>query len=271
MAVDDLYCELLTDADLRLVRQVTGARQPLEEALASPVLERRVFGPGLELGVSPPLGFAVAVNRAARMLEEASWVAERSPLGGGTTRSRVPVFDVASLRSLVGDPWRRFSLVQLLSSYTKVASGVTWVRSARGWQRRRFSELDPGRLAELVEALTPLERPGAYRRLGDLTLFLSGVFPDAPHRYPLRTKATLAKVSGLGPEALELEGLKLLEVVGSEAYRRAREAAELVGLPVTASLRTAADLGGRFDQARRFLNLVTDRYLFPMRAGWFGR
>jgi hypothetical protein len=29
------------------------------------------------------------------------------------------------------------------------------------------------------------------------------------------------------------------------------------------------DLASRFDQARRFLNLLTDRYLFPFRSRWF--
>ena len=29
-------------------------------------------------------------------------------------------------------------------------------------------------------------------------------------------------------------------------------------------------LHASFDVARRFLNLLTDRYLFPLRDGWFG-
>ena len=43
---------------------------------------------------------------------------------------------------------------------------------------RRFSELDPVRMAGLLEAVPQAERPGVYRRLGDVALFLTGVFPD---------------------------------------------------------------------------------------------
>ena len=34
------------------------------------------------------------------------------------------------------------------------------------------------RLAGLLDAVPQAERPGVYRRLGDATLFLTGVFPD---------------------------------------------------------------------------------------------
>jgi hypothetical protein len=30
-----------------------------------------------------------------------------------------------------------------------------------------------------------------------------------------------------------------------------------------------AEIAGRFVEARRFLNVVTDRYLFPLRERWF--
>ena len=47
-----------------------------------------------------------------------------------------------------------------------------------------------------------------------------------------------------------------------------RIAADLTPLPpVRALLSDAAD---GFDVARRFLNMLTDRYLFPLRDGWFG-
>ena len=39
-------------------------------------------------------------------------------------------------------------------------------------------------------------------------------------------------------------------------------------LPTTRALLLDAAEG--FDLARRFLNLVTDRYLFPLRDGFFG-
>jgi hypothetical protein len=43
---------------------------------------------------------------------------------------------------------------------------------------RRYNELDPVRLAGLLDAVPAAEQPGVYRRLGDVALFLTGVFPD---------------------------------------------------------------------------------------------
>ena len=39
--------------------------------------------------------------------------------------------------------------------------------------------------------------------------------------------------------------------------------------PLAALSRTLGEISQRFDQARRFLNHLTDRYLFPVRARWF--
>ena len=75
-------------------------------------------------------------------------------------------------------PRHRLFLAELLASYTHVASGSVMVATRRGLRRQRFSELDPVRLAGLLEVVSREERPGILRRMGDLALFLTGVFPD---------------------------------------------------------------------------------------------
>jgi hypothetical protein len=42
------------------------------------------------------------------------------------------------------------------------------------------------------------------------------------------------------------------------------------GAAMTAGLAVAAEMGERFGEARRVLNVVSDRYLFPLRERWFG-
>jgi hypothetical protein len=59
----------------------------------------------------------------------------------------------------------------------------------------------------------------------------------------------------------------LLEELGRRWYRLCAEA---VAPPRSRDLDVVAELPDRFDQARRILNLVTDRYLFPLRERWFG-
>ena len=270
--VEFLYHQHLNDTDRRLLQRVVGADVPVSVALGSSAMEATVFGSDarreLSVGVSPFLAFATAVHRTATALETATFVEER-----WAPRIRIPVFDVAALRTLLSDPARRYFLVELLASYTRVASGVTWTRTARGWRRRRFSEMDPGRLAELLEVVEPSEHPGIYRRLGDLALFLLGVFPDHP---PALTSGAatdrLLRVSGMGAAegTDDLDTKALLELLGARCYRAAVASAVAAGQPVTTTLAVAGHMAEHFRDARRVLNAVTDRYLFPVREQWFG-
>ncbi len=169
------YREHLTASDVAVLGELRD--RPLTAVLSSPEVERTVFGPDAMTDplrtVSPFLTFAVAVHRTAERLAGATYVEEW--IG---PRRRVPVFAVEPLRQLLADPRRRFFFVELLASYTRVVSGSTWTATRRGWRRRRFSELDPVQLAELLATAPPAELPGVLRRLGDLALFLTGVFPD---------------------------------------------------------------------------------------------
>jgi hypothetical protein len=268
--VELLYRQQLTSSDLGLLREAVGPEVPLMAALGSPATEEAVFGvrshAGVEVGVSPFLAFATAVHRTAARLETVSFVEER-----WGPRVRIPLFDVAALRSLVSDQLRRWFLIELLASYTRVSSGVTWTRTPRGWRRRRFSELDPASLAEQLEVVAPTERPGVYRRLGDLALFLLGVFPDHLPDLAGATGDRMLRLSGMRSGAgQELGGQALLEYLGSRWYMAAVASATSSGLPVTAPLAVAGHIGEHFGDARRVVNAVTDRYLFPVREQWFG-
>lgn len=267
--VELLYRQHLTCSDRDLLEGVIGQDLPLTCALALPAVEEAVFGEqvqvGVTVGVSPFLAFATAVHRTAARLEHVSFVEER-----WAPRVRVPVFDVVALRDLLSDPLRRWFLVELLASYTRVSSGVTWSRTARGWRRRRFSELDPACLAEQLQYVGRSERPGVYRRLGDLALFLLGVFPDHLPTLGGPSGDRLLRLSGVGTDgARERDGQALLELLGSRWYSAAEAAARAAGAPVTGSLSVAGYMGEHFAEARRVLNAVTDRYLFPIREQWF--
>jgi hypothetical protein len=182
----------------------------------------------------------------------------------------VPVFDTGSLRDFGADPFRRIFLAQLLASYTKVASGSTFVRTSRGWRRRRFSELDPMRLIELAEMVPEAERPSVYRRLGDLSLFLTGIFPDYAGERMIAERERRQLERALGAADRERserqDGVWLLEQIGRRAYRIALQGADRRA----AMAGVLAEISENFAAARRVLNFLTDRYLFPMRRQWFG-
>jgi hypothetical protein len=249
----------------------------LERTLASPaagdlLLRGHPEDPEREplVAASPFLTFAVAVEQVTAELDGARYV--REWVG---PRQRVPVLGGDDLRELLDDRRRRVFLAALLTSYTRVASGSVWRRTERGWRRQRFSELDPVRLAATLEVLPEARHAAVHRRLGDLSLFLAGFFPDhtasrAFRPIDLQRLGRAAAVAGpagdvLG-EALEARGgVGLLEQLGARWYRLAARAAPPAGAPA----RLLDAIAERFVQARRALNVLADRHLFPSPRGWF--
>lgn len=279
------YLEHLTDTDIALLVHVShvGDREGLHEflgesedrlrgLLSSEALGDALFGSGDEeslLRASPFLIFAVLISRAHADLEQAQFVEEWL----GPAR-RIPVFEVHALRSFSADLAHQLFLAELLTSYTRVASGSFWVHTARGWQRRRYSELDLMRLVEMLDIVPEGERPALLRRLGDLALFLTGVFPDFTGSRMFRPTARRRLQSAVMAEGGaeegqrhpdDVSGLDFLELIGSASYRQASIATERL----SGTAGTLRDMAGGFGQARRVLNFVTDRYLFPFREQWF--
>ena len=245
----------------------------IEAALADPVTLDNLFGPEsaepLAI-VSPVLVFAVVIGRGASEIGDHHHVPERFG-----SRLTLPVFDGDRLARFTSTPASRAFLVELLGSYTRVLSGPRWEKSRGRWRRRRFSEMNPAQLAQLAADLPIEERAGAYRRLGDLALFLNGVFPDHSTRQSL-SPIELDRIVRSLPPGERIESSKLLAAeridstgpvlaaLGPSWYRLA---ARLVPLPDMASqLDHVAD---HFEPARRFLNFVTDRYLWPRRDHLF--
>jgi hypothetical protein len=287
LLVGSEYASHLTDADLALLASAaaaqgdTGATGPVDASrlrgdpaallrlLEHPGVSRAVLGegdPGRAVPVSPFLVFAVFVQRAAAELASVGHVPER--MG---PRQRVPLFDAPALRDFLAAPARRLFLAELLASFTRVASGRYWARAGGRARARRFSELDPVRLAGLLDAVPQAERPGVYRRLGDVTLFLTGVFPDyASSRAlgPVNAARLLraARLPAAQQERLAAEpAIELLEHLGARWYRAARDLAPVA----TTRLTVVGEVADRFRQARRVLNHVADRYLFPPGNPWF--
>ncbi len=271
------YLDHLTDDDLRVLAAVAGldaaragelrGRPAAVLALVErPELFPRVYGRGRAgpVSISPFLAFLVAVEQATRDLATARFVAERS-----APRERVPVFDTPRLRDFLTDPMRRLFLAELLTSFVRVASGRFWTRTPRGWRAQRYSELDPVGLAQLAAQAPRADRPGLYRRLGDVALFLTGVFPDYAQLHALAPldAARLLRAAGLRSDELgAAPPIQLLEELGSRWYRRA---AELTPVP-TARIAVVAQVAHRFRDARRVLNHIADRYLTRVGDPWFG-
>lgn len=282
------YLARLTDADLRALVHADAVRadratariealhrQPalLLDALDRPATSAAVLnlaGQGRAADrfalVSPFLLFAAAVHRTAADLAQASYAPERT-----APRQRIPLFDGGRLSAYLAAPRHRLFLADLLASFARISGGVVPARG--GQHRRRWNDADPHRLAVLLDAVPPAQRPPVWRRLGDLALFLAGVFPDAAERLvPDEAAATrLARRTLPGtapdarPESMPDGGAPdLIEWLGTRWYQQAARHA-----PGTAA-RDLRDHAEHFRPARRVLNTATDRYLLPYSADWLG-
>src|SRR6201996_6273253 len=282
VSVGDGYAEHITEADLRLIGAATGLPDgeagrlrghpdALERALTDPRGVEVIFGAESRAAqeaiiASPFLAFAAAVHRATADLAEVRYVAERA-----AARQQVPVFDAPELRDFLNSAARRLFLAELLTSFTRVTSGRYRVTVGGRSRTRRFSELDPVRLAGMLEAVPDESRPGLYRRLGDVALFLSGVFPDyVAGRVlgPVNAARLLraAQIPDGDRERLAAPpDLELLEHLGTRWYRSA-----LALAPVrTGRLTVVGEVADRFRQGRRVLNHIADRYLMGPDNPWF--
>ena len=185
-------------------------------------------------------------------------------------RQRVPLFDAPELRDFLGSPARRLFLAELLASFTRAAGGQ-YRAVVRGRPRaRRFSELDLARMAGQLETVPEADRPGVYRRLGDVALFLTGVFPDyaVAHALGPVSAARLLRAAQVPQRRHEqlaaAPAIDLFEYLGAQWYRVAWSLAPAR----TARLAVVAEVADRFRQARRVLNHITDRCLFPQGNPW---
>ncbi len=203
--------------------------------------------------VSPFLLFSVLVHRAAAELRDASFVNEWAGM-----KVRLPVFDIAGVHDFLTDPARLMFLSRLLTAFTRPTPLPVPVDD-------RFDLVS---IAHWLDAVPETDKVVLFERLGDLALFLSGVFPDKTGSTwisPIDAER-LGKTVDLDSEAilglcdsLGLGGLDAYETLGSEWYR------------AVSSSRPApmiADVSYRFRAARRVLNHVADRFLFDIEPGF---
>lgn len=201
--------------------------------------------------VSPFLLFSVLIHKTAEELRRASYVNEW--IG---PRARMPLFDVAPLQEFVEDPGRTLFLAVLLTSFAvpehpPVPAGPFDLHGMALW------------LDQVSDRVTLL------RRLGDLSLFLAGIFPDRTGTRPLRpVDAELLgrtvgmnadEMLGLCDPSVAAPGLDALETLGARWYAAA--VAEAGAPPVL------GDVAARFRSARRVLNHLADRYLYRLEPG----
>ncbi len=261
----------LTEADLDfLVRAVTTTRTDYErvkavvrgkaDLLAVMLDDERVFhrlveSPAAFLRVSPYFLFAVLLRQAQRDLRGRGFTMEASALG------TLPVFDAERAAQLLEDADIRDYIAGMLAGFTRVDRHEEFVWDGEELRRVTWSDFTVEDLEAMLELTEEDARFPLYRRLGDLCLFLTGMFADYLVARARKPSGRGARARGGRPEDIEA-----YEELGRRCYRRAAEAEAAARLGLEDVLARLAD---GFTLARKPLAVIAQRYIPLHRHRWF--
>ena len=213
---------------------------------------------GIFLSVTPALYFEVLLRRVQKHLETAKYTVEQSG------REAVPVFDTPEVVNFLARPQVLEYLAQMLASFVRIESYVTRVRVARGIRRRvRFSDMDVDSLVRLCTAADEPQRFRYYKRIADVCLFISGVFPSygasSPGRVPGNDGPTMTRRARRTSEDYEAQGRRFYRLAERHDAAQVLELSSVLGL-----------LAQHFASARKPLNFMAGHYLHSTKDELFG-
>lgn len=211
------------------------------------------------LRISPQLYFEVLLRKTHRQLKEAGYTIERSG------REMVPIFDLKEVNNLLSQNPVLTYLSDMLASFTKIESYSISYPVRKGiWRTIRYSDLDIDSLKKYGEWVDEEQRLAIYKRIGDVCLFIAGIFPEYAkfwQRYPASGEPR-PKFPGQiwrSMEEYEKEGKKFYESAAEHF------AARTTGLSEVFSL-----LHEYFNVAKKPLNFLPEHYLHYKRSYLFG-
>jgi hypothetical protein len=222
----------------------------LERMLQDPKLVQRLLRQEENLArVSPYFLFNVLLLQVRRDLTDTTYILEIDFKG-----KRIPVFEAKSVADLLADSAVRDYLADLLASFTRTNSGALYWKERGAWHKRRFSDIDLDDMIDLVQRIDPEMRPALYKRIADIALFLSGIFPDHLTVYAGRHQTKFSAKRTI--KNYEQQGKRFYGIAAREADRPEWRP----------SLETLAE---KFTLARWALNTLSDRYLRAHRNHYF--
>ncbi len=223
------------------------------------VLQRVLADDEAFLYLSPALYFEILLRNAARDMEASTHTMERAG------RQNIPVFDTDEVVGLLGQPQVLDYLAHMLASFTRIHSYVIPVRVRRGIRRRvRYNDMDIDSLKRFAAAAEGEQLFGLYKRIADVCLYVTGVFPDyalRDYRYPASGQVR-PQTTGRVRRSIEE-----YEEEGRRFYRLAEEH------PVAHSLNLSDTFGllrRHFIAARKPLSFIASNYLHSRKSQLFG-
>mgnify|MGYP000863199620 CR=1 FL=1 len=220
------------------------------------------------LKISPYLYFEILLRKAQRDLESKSYTIER------TGRESIPVFDSLKVAGFLDLPYVLEYLAHMLASFTRIQSYVVPVRVRKGIRRKvRYNDMDVDSLMKFASKADELERFSYYKRIGDVCLFVTGLFRG--HTYSEGADKSIRRDSNNQTKGSissawirrVRRSVEEYETEGKRFYRLAEE-------HPTASVLELTDVFGvlreQFSAARKPLSFISSRYLHSRQNKLFG-
>ena len=264
--LSDADCEFLISAAAHDAQDKDSIRRALHEDTglrAAMTGDGRVFARvmadnELFLKVSPALYFEVLVRRAIMDIGETGYTLER------TGSQSIPVFDTPEVIEVLRGPGVAEYLATMLASFTRIRSYTVPVRIRRGIRRRlRYNDMDVDSLIRLCSTTEDSQRFGLYKRIADVCLFVTGIFPGhafRSHRRPRDTSRPQSLLRSLRTlEEYEVEGRRFYRLAAEHPVSRTLEMTDMFSL-----------LREHFDAVSKPLVLLSTRYLHSRRDRLFG-
>jgi hypothetical protein len=210
------------------------------------------------VSVSPLFFFRVLLLRARRDLQKEIYTIERRQ------QQKVVLFDANRVVDFLSLPEVSDYLASMLASYTRTNSTTIPIRVRQGvWHRVRVSDLDVDSLIRYAQLLDEEQRFWVYRRIGDASLFLTGIFPEhisAKQTYPQSKGPRLRLTGSLFHNLEDYEGY------GRAFYRLAAQhpQARQEGLDGVLNI-----LSEHFILAEKPLTFIAARYLALRKHNYF--
>ena len=208
------------DARDRIARLLRDGGAVIERALDDERTHRALQAGGSPVQrLSPYLLFAVLLHR------------RRRASGGGDPGE-----------GLLASPWTRHYLAELLATFSRMPPGMVSLSLGGRSFRTPLHEVDLAALNKIALLASEAERLAIYRRLGDLTLFLSSVTAGSSEPVGSDRERVAPPYS---EEELEREGRRYYEY-----------AAQHRGAATSYLGRTLPELATRYGEARQLLRQV---------------
>ena len=224
------------------------------------VSDERVFSQVINdkesfLKISPSLYFEVLLRRAQKDLISSSYTIEREG------RGNIPVFDTGKVAGFLDTPNMLEYLANMLASFTRIRSFVVPVRVRKGIRRRvRYNDMDVDSLIDFAARVDESERFSYYKRIGDVCLFLTGLFRDSTYSQKRHFGSNIQ--SGTYPRTTFVRkrrrSVEEYESEGRRFYRLAEEHPTASVLELTDVFSVLRD---EFSAARKPLAFLAARYL----------